>query len=404
MLATNICTYNEHVYIYTYVPTQAATHVRLFRGHSHCVDTLAISDDSNIIVSGSSDKSIKMWYSHTGKLMCTLCNHDDVINSVHLSTDGKLMASAGGYLGAHKDNAIRIWDLTGIKYNSDSDSSSEVDANTREVADSVSVTNNLINQPSLLHVLTQHGHSVSCVRFSPDSQRLASTSRDGSVMVWNPRTGQQLQVFTAHEGGVRCAAWSPDSKHVASGGDDKSVRMWDAGRGTQLIEPLHGHAREVTCVSFCSNASTLVSASGESIIVWKLRGGVRAAMSQKIDVQTFWVKNIALSPDDVHVAGTAGYGKAVTVWDVATGQFVRALQGHKKAVVSVAWSSDGQYIVTGSDDDTIRMWRARVQVHCVASCYGSVCALRGDVACAMWRPQMQVPWCLCELAAPFRQL
>jgi len=73
------------------------------------------------------------------------------------------------------------------------------------------------------------------------------------------------------------------------------------------------------------------------------------------------VASISLCPDErLIVSGSSD--STVRVWEVATGQQVRVLEGHTNWVCSVAWSRDGQYIVSGSLDKTVRIWEADVQV------------------------------------------
>ena len=78
------------------------------------------------------------------------------------------------------------------------------------------------------------------VAWAPDATRLASAGRDGSVRVWDPATGEQLQQLTGHTGRVNGVAWAPDATRLASAGDDGSVRVWDPATGEQL-QQLTGH-------------------------------------------------------------------------------------------------------------------------------------------------------------------
>src|SRR4051812_44035165 len=64
---------------------------------------------------------------------------------------------------------------------------------------------------------------------------------------------------------------------------------------------------------------------------------------------------VAFSPDGKTLA-SAGPGKAIVLWDVATGKERASLQGHQKTVISVAFSPDGKKLASGSEDRTVKLW------------------------------------------------
>ena len=86
--------------------------------------------------------------------------------------------------------------------------------------------------------LKGHTQEVNSVAFSPDGQRLASASRDGTVKVWDVATGQESLTLKGHPLGVRSVAFSPDGRRIASTGVfDGLVKLWDARLlDTELVE------------------------------------------------------------------------------------------------------------------------------------------------------------------------
>jgi WD40 repeat protein len=82
-----------------------------------------------------------------------------------------------------------------------------------------------------LQTLEGHSDSVESVAFSRDSQMLASGSYDGTIKLWDAKTGSVLQTLEGHSDWVRSVAFSHDSQMVASGSNDKTIKLWDAKTG-----------------------------------------------------------------------------------------------------------------------------------------------------------------------------
>ena len=77
--------------------------------------------------------------------------------------------------------------------------------------------------------------------FSPDGERLASAGGDGTVKIWNSRTGEVIQTLNAHTDSVYSVAFHPDGKHLASAGADRKVKVWDLTTGKAVFS-LPGYA------------------------------------------------------------------------------------------------------------------------------------------------------------------
>ncbi|KAF8748136.1 WD40 repeat-like protein [Rhizoctonia solani] len=119
-----------------------------------------------------------------------------------------------------------------------------------------------------------HDERVNFVRFSPDESTIVSGSHDGTVRLWDVKTGQcAMQLFKVaqqfgntvvgivhgHSGIVRSVEFSPNGMQIVSGSDDKSVRVWDAQTGMQVVvcgEDGVSHDSVVTSVGFSPMVST----------------------------------------------------------------------------------------------------------------------------------------------------
>ncbi|KAK3366322.1 HET-R [Lasiosphaeria ovina] len=211
-------------------------------------------------------------------------------------------------------------------------------------------------EPSWLSTkpVTLEGHSdwVRSVAFSPDGQRLASGSYDGTVMIWDPASGQCLQTLEGHRDSVSSVAFSPDGQRLASGSNDETVKIWDPASG-QCLQTLEGHSGWVSSVAFSPDGQRLASGSDdETVKIWDPASG---QCLQTLEGHSGWVSSVAFSPDGQRLA-SGSYDKTVKIWDPASGQCLQTLKGHSDSVRSVAFLPDGQRLASGSDDETVKIW------------------------------------------------
>lgn len=101
--------------------------------------------------------------------------------------------------------------------------------------------------------------------FSPDGTRILAASRDGSVRVFQAKTGVASAEYYGHSGAVYAAAYSPDGRFVASVGEDKTVQVWEATTGG-LVRVLNGHQDKIYAVVFSPDGSRILTASLDKTI------------------------------------------------------------------------------------------------------------------------------------------
>jgi WD40 repeat protein len=214
--------------------------------------------------------------------------------------------------------------------------------------------------------LRGHVSAVTGVAFSPDQTRLASTSFDGSVTVWDESAGRALWTRKGHDGPARSVAFHPDGRRLATAGHDGLVRIWDAATGKEL-PALPRQSIQLWSVAYSPDGRRLATAGGATTIgaegqakVWDADAG-RELFA--LDGHRGRVWAVTFRPDGRRLA-TGGEDGSVRVWDADTGRLLVTIAAHPEPVLGVAFSPDGRRIASGGgsvvtvDRGALKVWDA----------------------------------------------
>jgi WD40 repeat protein len=303
---------------------ETGAEILVLAGRSSWVRSVAYSPDGAHIAMGSTDRTIRIWEARTGKEILTMAGHTATVRSVSYSPDGKRIVSGGA------DSSVRVWDA----------------ASGRE-----------------LQTLWGHDSVVRAVAYDPTGRFIVSGSSDASIKVWDAGTGAEQWTFRGHAGEVNALAYSPDGFTIASGSSDRTVKLWDVGGGPPRT--LQGHASAVAAVAFSPNGARLVSGSADGTVkLWdvsNLRSDRNSASGVELETfpgySTHIKSGLVYSPTGMSVAAAMD-NYAVAIFDVEGGRQPLFLRGHTGDVYDLAYSPNGQRLVSASLDGTTRVWDA----------------------------------------------
>ena len=333
--------------------------------------SLAISPDGQTLASGCVQNRraqimICLWDLNSGKLKGKLPSEDAV--SLHFTPDGKTLVSA-----TEKGN-IDVWDVElGVKLRSIAAGlgiarSAAMTLDGKTIA--LGTVNAEIGQWDVdsgqkkLTELVGHGREVCATAYSPDGSTIATMCPNGEVRLWDATTGKQRLQFKSSSGGR--LAFDPTGKLLATGGQGSGqVEIWDPTTGTKVRVFDRGE-KKIRQLGFTPDGKLLVTVGSianamwssppitDNLHVWDAATGEHLRQFEFTAPST---ESMLLLPDNRSVALGAAYSadsNAVQVRELQTGEQLALLHGHEASVYGLA-CSDG-LVASGSHDKTIRLW------------------------------------------------
>eukprot|EP00118_Oscarella_pearsei_P027029 m.310677 g.310677 ORF g.310677 m.310677 type:complete len:464 (+) comp53753_c0_seq1:114-1505(+) len=270
---------------------------------------------------------VYLWNAGTSEVtqLCDLASEDDEVASVGWCDKGATLA-IGTKLGV-----IQLWD---VKRNKNVNS------------------------------LSGHASRVSSLAWSGEFT-LASGSRDRKILYRDTRTSHAFEHrLVAHAQEVCGLKWSGDRRHLASGGNDNKLFVWSRHTMTSTDEPeplqCYGeHVAAVKAIAWSPHQHGLLASGGGTtdrcIRFWNTLTGHKQPL-QCIDTNS-QVCNLAWSKNANELVSTHGYSQnLIVLWKYPSMQQLAKLTGHTTRVLYLGVSPDGQSIVTGAGDETLRFW------------------------------------------------
>lgn len=292
------------------------------------LDAPALQDDFYLNLVDWSDKNalavglgscVYIWSSHNGKV--TKLNDvgpSDSIASLSWSQGGQYLG-----VGTFSGN-VQIWD---------------------------------INNCHLVKVNKGHESRVGAIAWSP--RMLATGSRDKSIILSDLRGSRSfVSKLCGHKQEVCGLKWSTDEQQLASGGNDNKLLIWGINNLAQPTFKLTSHTAAVKALAWSPHQHALLASGGgtadKTIRFWNTLDGSQLSM---IDTGS-QVCNLAFSKSVNELVSTHGYSQnQIHLWKYPTMRKIATLTGHTYRVLYLALSCDGETIVTGAGDETLRFWK-----------------------------------------------
>ena len=368
--------------------------------HSGQVLSMAFSRGTPaLLATGSSDKSVRIWDVATGTLIGQPIPQPDLVNSVEFSPDGRTLLVATGWrdhpvassarvwefatgkpaspplphpstvrggvftpdgrlaITAAYDGLIRFWDvsagtLSGEPVKLPGEASREivtlalsrdglylaVGCQTGEAFVFHVPDRRLVSSPM------RHPKTVKTIRFHPDGGLVATGCDDSLARVWDWSSGHRLGPPLVHQNFVTGVDFSPDGRRLLTGGEDKLARVWDlpldSGKGIPLLR---------------ADATLTLGDFDPSLVTAHPRTRITGDRGRPIPHWVWEYLCAGFSPDGRYVV-TGSYDDSARVFEVATGRLIGKPLVHDNWVRTVAFAPDNRHVLTGSHDMTARLW------------------------------------------------
>ncbi|KIK37077.1 hypothetical protein CY34DRAFT_477020 [Suillus luteus UH-Slu-Lm8-n1] len=296
---------------------QLVPHVKMIlKGHEEKVNDVAFILGTRFLVSGSEDKSLRVWDLDTGKQVGEpLLGHDAVVRVLARSPNGRWIVSGAD------NGSILVWEIA---------------------------TNKTESELKRVPVLFKgHGSAFWGVVFAPDNETFASASLDQTVCVWKRETGEI--VFGPLKVGSYAfsVAYSPDGTKLAAG-TDKHIIIWNLKTGKELLK-IEQRAFRVT---FTPDGLRLISGDRKDI---RISDATTGDIIKQFDAHTDDFLSLVIAPNGTKFA-TTSHDKTTRFFDLTTFEPIGEPLEHPDGVRGVSFSKDSQLIATGCYDNLVRTW------------------------------------------------
>ncbi len=196
-------------------------------------------------------------------------------------------------------------------------------------------------------------HQIICAAYSTDSKYIATGGFDKKILIWDTHSGDILHSLSGLKGFPVSLVFNQDGKYLISGGKDNKVTIWNTVDGTKIRE-LKGHADDVMAVDINRNNIIVSASKDKTIRLWNIDG----SEINKLVGHTKELTSVKFSPDGEKLISGSADG-TLKEWDWKDNRLIQTIRGaHKGWTRSVAYNYNATLIASGGEDGKIQIWNA----------------------------------------------
>ncbi|KAG1766605.1 hypothetical protein EV702DRAFT_1282874 [Suillus placidus] len=316
--------------------------LRTFKGHEGTVKAVAVFPDKRRMVTGSWDKTLRLWDLETGVVLKKMEGHSSAVQALAVSRDGQTLASGdrnGEIIAWHGETLTQP-----IKAHSDWITSLDFSPGGTVLATGswdgtfkfwCTQTWQMQGEP------IECGTCVCCVRYSPSGELLAIATF-GNIEIYNTGTRERLTSFKGHTLHNFSLAWTLDGTRLLSGGSssDPNIREWDPSTWQQVGHPWEGHTHNINAIAIHPAGTLVASASDDSHIhLWRLSDQRTIAIFQHSSP----LRSVTFSTDGKHILSGG--------WDSETSEWILAITTARDACIIGDLSTAEELLTQGIRTD-----------------------------------------------------
>ncbi|WP_197455924.1 protein kinase domain-containing protein [Stieleria neptunia] len=287
--------YNGKIGIYD---AQSFQPVRTLKGHGSFTNDIDLSPNGKILASAGDDHFLRFWEIESGEKIRHVKADEGHVNRVWYALDGQLILSSG------EEPDVKLWDPSSLE---------------------------IIDRLRGYATFPHHGIK-SRLACSPDRTRCVAADQYKTARVYDLKTREVIcSLEIGPSGFIRCLQFSPDGRWIAGGRSDHQITLWDAETG-EVLERFRGHLDDVQDIAFHPDGNLIASSDKSGVVrTWRIRRD---------------------GPPKENVDKTESDNTRISNWP-------DAFAAHDDRIWSLDFSPDGETLVTGCRDGTLRTWTAQ---------------------------------------------
>ncbi len=292
-------------------------HLRTFTGHQNPIYALTKADEEGIFYTAGNDKGVVEWSLSKMAFQSVKLPVQSSVYSLHINQSQLFIAERSG--------AFSVFDL---------------------------------QKQTVTARINAHAKPIFGMASIARKNELLTSSEDGTVAIWSLENFEELYRLPISYDTVRCIAVSPNEKEIAFGCKDRSIHIYNAD-DYSLKAILKEHTLGITSLAYHPTGKYLISGSRDAQL--KIWDGINYQLNASTPAHMFGIYDIVFHPTLAYFV-TASQDKSIKLWDAENFKLYKIISiekmgiGHTHSINKVAWSHDGNKLISIGDDKKVMVW------------------------------------------------